>query len=106
MFRIQFIKESAKDWRKLDNSVKLELKKNLQPRLQDPMVESSRLRGDLSDCYRIRAPKSGYRLVYKVENETLVILVIAVGKRDDAEVYRSAAIRLGRMDEQGKGESS
>jgi mRNA interferase RelE/StbE len=103
MFRIQFIKESAKDWDKLDNSVKLELKKNLQPLLQNPIVESSRLKGDLSDCYRIRAPKSGYRLIYKVENEALVILVIAVGKREDEEVYRSAAIRMGRMDEKGRG---
>ena len=103
MFRIQFIKESAKDWNKLDNSIKLEFKKNLQPRLQNLDVESSRLSGDLSDCYRIRAPKSGYRLVYKVENETLVILVIAVGKREDEEVYRSAAIRLERLDEKDRG---
>ena len=103
MFRIQFIKESAKDWDKLDNSVKLEFKKNLQPRLQSPIVESSRLKGDLSDCYRIKAPKSGYRLIYKVENEALVILVIAVGKRENEEVYRSAAIRMGRMDEKGRG---
>jgi mRNA interferase RelE/StbE len=101
MFRIQFIRESAKDWDKLDNSVKLEIKKNLQPRLQDPMIESSRLRGDLSDCYRIRAPKSGYRLVYKVENDSLIILVIAVGKREDEEVYRSAVVRLSRLDKKG-----
>ena len=103
MFRIQFIKESAKDWNGLDNSVKLELKKNLQSRLQNPIVESSRLKGDLSDCYRIRAPKSGYRLIYRVENEALVILVIAVGKREDEEVYRSAARRMRRMDEKGRG---
>lgn len=101
MFRIQFIKESAKDWDKLDNSIKLELKKNLQPRLQNPVVESSRLRGDLSDCFRIRASRSGYRLVYKVENEALVILVIAVGRREDEEVYNSAVMRLGRMEEKG-----
>ena len=98
MYRIQFIKESAKDWDKLDNSVKSELMKNLQPRLQNPTLESSRLNGDLSDCYRIKAPKSGYRLVYKVEDEVLVILVIAVGKREDAEVYKSATKRLVRLD--------
>lgn len=103
MFKIQFIKESAKDWDKLDNSVKPELKKNLQPRLQNPIVESSRLRGDLSDCYRVKAPKSGYRLIYMVENEALVILVVAVGKREDEEVYKTAAKRLGRMDWQRRG---
>lgn len=101
MYRIWFTDEAARDWRKLDNSIKLELKKNLQPRLQNPMIESSRLRGDLSDCYRIRAPKSGYRLVYKVENEALVILVIAVGKREDEKVYKSAVIRVGRSAENG-----
>ena len=98
MYRIQFIKESARDWDRLDNSIKLELMKNLHPRLQDPIIESARLKGDLSDCYRIKASKSGYRLIYKVEDEVLVILVIAVGKREDAEVYRSAAKRLVRID--------
>lgn len=101
MYRIQFIKESARDWNKLDNSVKSELMKNLQPRLEDPALARTRLKGDLSDCYRIRAPKSGYRLIYKVEDEVLVILVIAVGKRNDAEVYRSATKRMIRIDAEG-----
>ncbi|HAN7315614.1 TPA: type II toxin-antitoxin system mRNA interferase toxin, RelE/StbE family, partial [Escherichia coli] len=36
---------------------------------------------------------SGYRLVYQVIDEKIVLLVIAVGKRESSEVYQMADIR-------------
>lgn len=95
MYRIQFIKESARDWDKLDNSIKLELMKNLQPRLENPALESARLKGALGDCYKVKAPVTGYRLVYRIADDVLIILVIAVGKREDSEVYKNAKKRVG-----------
>ena len=50
MFRVKFTDDALKDWQKLDNSVKSELMKNLQPRLENPANESSRLKGVLGDC--------------------------------------------------------
>ena len=38
--------------------------------------------------------QQGYRLVYLVEDEVLVVLVLAVAKREDMEVYRAATERL------------
>ncbi|MEK6649206.1 MAG: type II toxin-antitoxin system RelE/ParE family toxin [Actinomycetota bacterium] len=95
MFRIRFTDEATKDWRKLDNSIKSELMKNLQPRLENPALESARLKGALGDCYKVKAPVTGYRLVYRIVDDVLVILVIAVGKREDSEVYKNAEKRLG-----------
>lgn len=37
--------------------------------------------------------KSSYRLVYEVEDERLVVLVIAIGKRERADVYEAARRR-------------
>lgn len=94
MFRIRFTDEAARDWRKLDNTIKSELMKNLQPRLDDPALESARLKGVLGDCFKVKAPVTGYRLVYRIMDDVLVILVLAVGKRQDSKVYKSAAKRL------------
>ena len=52
------------------------------------------MHGTLRDCYKIKLLKQGYRLVYQVEDDVLVVLVLAVAKREDLAVYRSAIERL------------
>ena len=34
---------------------------------------------DLKNCYKIKLRGAGYRLVYRVEDERIVILVLAIG---------------------------
>lgn len=45
-------------------------------------------------AYKIKLRKQGYRLVYNVEDDALVVLVLAVDKREDMAAYRSAIERL------------
>jgi mRNA interferase RelE/StbE len=47
------------------------------------------------DCYKIKLRSSGYRLVYQVIDQQVVVFVVAVDKRERDEVYRKAADRLG-----------
>jgi len=47
----------------------------------------------MKDCYKIKLRGAGYRLVYRVEDERIVILVLAVGKRERSSVYEQAAKR-------------
>lgn len=54
----------------------------------------AQLHGDLRNCYKIKLRKQGYRLVYTVEDDALVVLVLAVDKREDMAAYRSAVERL------------
>ena len=61
----------------------------LERRLLDPKVPSAKLR-DLPDCYKIKLRTVGYRLVYQVIDAEVVVLVLAVGKRDKDAAYRSA----------------
>ena len=70
------------------------LKKLLQKRLEQPRVPGAELHVDLRDCYKIKLLKQGYRLVYQVEDGVLVVLVLAVAKREDMAVYRAAIERL------------
>ena len=65
----------------------------LSKRLKTPHVPSARLRGDLQNTYKIKLRDVGYRLVYEVIDKQLVVMVIAIGKRDRNEAYQSAVKR-------------
>lgn len=45
-------------------------------------------------CYKIKLQKLGYRLIYRVLDEKLIVLVISVAKRDGEPVYKAAIKRL------------
>ncbi|MBU3638488.1 type II toxin-antitoxin system RelE/ParE family toxin [Polynucleobacter sp. AP-RePozz3-80-G7] len=92
-FSLEFHTLALKEWQKLDNSVKKQFKKQLQKRLVNPRAPSAKLHGDLDNFYKIKLRTVGYRLVYEVIDHKLVILVIAVGKRNQDAVYKNAENR-------------
>jgi mRNA interferase RelE/StbE len=53
------------------------------------------LRGDLHNTYKIKLRDVGYRLVYEVIDQRLVVVVIAIGRRDHDEAYQIAIKRKG-----------
>lgn len=93
-YGLAFMPEALAEWHALDGSVKATLKKSLAKRLVQPHQPGSRLNGELGQCYKIKLLKHGYRLVYTVEEEMLVVLVIAIDRRADNDVYRSALRRF------------
>jgi mRNA interferase RelE/StbE len=50
-FKLKFDPDALDEWNALDGSVKAELKKALQRRVKNPIVESARLHGNLSTCF-------------------------------------------------------
>jgi mRNA interferase RelE/StbE len=92
-YRLAFLKPAKKEWDKLGPSLKQQFKEKLSQRLENPYVPKDKLAGVI-DCYKIKFRASGYRLVYKVIENRLVVQVIAVGKRNREEVYRLAHNRL------------
>ncbi|MEI6387910.1 MAG: type II toxin-antitoxin system RelE/ParE family toxin [Spirochaetota bacterium] len=73
-------------------------RKLLKKRLTEPRVPGSELKGERTNCYKIKLRKQGYRLIYAVDDGVLVVLVLAVDKREDAVAYRSAGRRKPRSD--------
>lgn len=92
-YELYFHKDAASEWYALDKSVREQFKKVLARRLVEPRIPSSALSG-MPDCYKIKQRKSGYRLVYRVEDREIRVYVIAVGKRDKRSVYKDAKKRL------------
>lgn len=91
-YELGFVEEALKEWRKLDNAVQAQFKKKLTERLESPRVPSAKLAGH-PDRYKIKLRSIGYRLVYEVRDSKLIVVVIAVGKREGNAVYIAADSR-------------
>ncbi|MFC7291397.1 type II toxin-antitoxin system RelE family toxin [Hirschia litorea] len=88
-YKLEFHALALKEWKKLSPSIRDQLKKKLSERLENPCLPSARLSGS-QNRYKIKLRSSGYRLVYAVDNDRIVVKVISVGKRERSEVYRKA----------------
>ena len=91
-YELGFVDEALAEWRKLDGSIREQFKKKLAERLDAPRVPAARLSGH-PDRYKIKLRSVGHRLVYEVRDAQLIVVVVAVGKRERSAVYRAAARR-------------
>jgi len=83
---------ALREWKKLGATSRAQFKAKLAERLIAPHVPADRLSGG-KNRYKIKLRSSGYRLVYSVDDTTITVRVIAVGKRERGTVYRSADAR-------------
>lgn len=92
-YSLEFDARALKEWQKLGDTVRHQLKKKLTEVLLNPRIEANRLHS-LPDCYKIKLRSSGYRLVYQVIDHEVVVFVVAVDRRECEQAYRKAAERL------------
>ena len=91
-YKLKFKKQALREWRKLDDLLRSQFKKKLMTILDCPCRSGSRLFGS-DNRYKIKLRNAGYRLVYEVRKKEIVIVVIAIGKRDRGAIYKTAAKR-------------
>jgi mRNA interferase RelE/StbE len=92
-YKLHFIKKSKKEWDKLNSTIKEQFKKKLAKRLIEPIVPSDKLSG-YENVYKIKLKSSGYRLAYEVKEDKIIIVVLAIGKRENNDIYNSLKKRL------------
>ena len=92
-YDLEFNKQALKEWKKLGSTLREQFKKKLIERLEVPRNATAKLSG-YDDLYKIKLRKSGYRLVYRVVDKRIVVVVLSVGKRDKLEAYNNAFQRL------------
>jgi len=91
-YELGFLDSALKEWRKLDANTRNQFKKKLIERLDQPHVPSARLSGS-KGRYKIKLRGAGYRLVYEVHDAQVIVIVVAVGRRDRNAVYQTAQLR-------------
>jgi len=77
-YELAFHPEALREWRTLSAGIREQFKKKLAERLIEPRIPASKLR------------VAGFRLVYEVRDCEVLVLVVAVGKRERNAVYRQA----------------
>lgn len=92
-YNILFHPEAKKEFDGLDGSVRKVVLKQIQklekiPTMGEPLGNKAGL--DLTGYRKMYAHKKKIRIVYRIREGMLEIFIIAVGAREDMEVYRTA----------------
>lgn len=85
-YRLAFVDSALTEWRKLEPRIRDQCKHKLVERLQHPHVPASRPHG-LPNCCKTKLQTAGCRMVYQVDDMSVVVTVIVVGKRDEGLAY-------------------
>ncbi len=98
MSKLEFDARAKKEFDRLDRKIKRQLQKKLAERLIEPRIQADRL-AHMPNCYKIKLRSAGYRLIYRVEDDVVVVFVIAIGQRDSRknDVYDMASRRLKKL---------
>ena len=91
-YKLEFLRDALKEWKALDSGIQTQFRKKLRERLEQPAIPASRLNGS-QNRYKIKLRKAGFRLVYEILDKEIVVLIVAVGKRERNAVYKAAAKR-------------
>ncbi|PHM50655.1 type II toxin-antitoxin system RelE family toxin [Xenorhabdus miraniensis] len=92
-YKVKFREDAQKEWNRLDSTIQRQFAKKLKKCCENPHIPSAKLNG-MPDCYKIKLRAFGFRLVYQVIEDKLIIAVVAVGKRERNEVYKLASNRI------------
>lgn len=97
MYSIEYHPELEQDLKALGHSTTLLVFKKLKKIAENPMVGvelGNKANMNLTGYKKVYVDKKRVRIVYKIVEDKVVVYVIAVGKRDDMEVYEKASNRL------------
>jgi mRNA interferase RelE/StbE len=83
-YRIEFTHRAAKELRALDKTTVKRIAARINALADNPRPPSSKLLEATDRLYRIRV--GDYRVIYQVEDRTVLVLIVRVGHR--REIYR------------------
>ena len=91
-YKLKFLLSAWKEWNKIGEVIREQFKKKLAERIENPIVPADQLKG-FKNYYKIKLRSAGYRLVYEVDRDEVVIYVITVGKRENDLIYKKVQKR-------------
>ncbi|MEA2112196.1 MAG: type II toxin-antitoxin system RelE/ParE family toxin [Campylobacterota bacterium] len=87
-YKLIFTEISNKEWNKLEFSIKTQFKKKLNERLENPKIKKDKISG-YKNIYKIKLRSAGYRLIYEVKDNEIIVLVLTVSKRENDDIYKN-----------------
>ncbi|MDX9871209.1 MAG: hypothetical protein RBT41_02170 [Clostridia bacterium] len=98
LYKIKFLKEAENEITQFDNNLFLKVTKTLSRLSKDPLAYSEplgqKMNMNLTGLRKAYVDNKRVRIVFMILEGRLIILVVAVNKRDKGKVYRIAQERL------------
>lgn len=93
-----------------DRRVKQKIAERIDKLAEDPLKQGKALGAELTDLYSVRAASQRYRIIYSLDGEKILILIVGVGIRREGsktDIYALAKklVRLGLVSAQEAEES-
>ncbi|MCF2568352.1 type II toxin-antitoxin system RelE/ParE family toxin [Mediterraneibacter glycyrrhizinilyticus] len=101
-WNIEFLEEAAKDIKRLDHSVRIQVLKGIQKVSRNPLPVQeggygkplgSKSGTNLTNLLKIKFRDLGIRVVYKIIFDDGIMRIVVVSARADEQVYKEAAKR-------------
>ncbi len=97
IYKLELLVEADDDISKFSNREKILIYKQFKKIIKSP--ELGKILGNkngynLSGCRKMYADGKKIRIVYRIIEDKIIIEVVAIGKRDDMEVYDKASQRV------------
>ena len=97
MYELKLHPKVEDDLKELDNALQIQVFKKLKqiqisPQLGLPLGNKNNM--NLSGFKKVYVAKKRVRIIYEIQDDELLIYTIAIGKRNDMEVYKKANERL------------
>jgi mRNA interferase RelE/StbE len=85
-----------------DRRVKEKIRERIDKLAQEPLKQGKPLGAELTDLYSVRAAGQRYRVIYSLDGEKIIILIVGVGIRREgskSDIYALAKklMRLGLL---------
>ncbi len=97
MYDIRYHELIEDDFKRLGHSLSIKVFKKIQQIAQNPNIDKelgNKANLNLTGFYKVYVDNKRVRIVYKINDDKIEIFIIAVGKRDDMEVYKKASKRI------------
>ena len=96
-YKVILTEDAANDFRALDKSIKVQVAKQLKKLEYSPYLgEHLGRKGpfNLTGYYKLYAVKKSIRIIYRIIEKKIIVEVVAIGKRENIEVYKEAFKRI------------
>jgi len=84
MYALEFLPSAKKEFKKLDRVAQVKIKEKLLLLIENPNDLKNNIKafkGEYSGLFRLRV--TNYRVIFRVEEEKVVITIVRVGHRKD-----------------------
>jgi mRNA interferase RelE/StbE len=90
MYKIKLTRIASENLLKVDIKTRTQIINKIELLKEEPLLLGKALKGPLKELRSIRAAGQRYRIIYKIDKEEIIVIIIAVGIRkvgDKRDIY-------------------